>query len=123
MWAYNDRAWGKLLANYGPGELMAEWVKNVPMGRAGGAKTSLGLLRFWPDRTPLISRAKRSTSMGVDHVLRDCCRISLNVLSLSPPGHAMLTAFRPILSVRSLITSAISREVWPFYLAAVDGRG
>jgi meso-butanediol dehydrogenase/(S,S)-butanediol dehydrogenase/diacetyl reductase len=28
MWDYNDRVWGKMLGDYGPGELMAAWVKN-----------------------------------------------------------------------------------------------
>ena len=46
MWAYNDRAWGKLLGNYGPGELMAEWVKGIPMGRAGTGKDVAGLVAF-----------------------------------------------------------------------------
>ena len=35
MWAYNDAAWGKLLGDYEPGALMAEWVEAIPMGRAG----------------------------------------------------------------------------------------
>ncbi|MDR3516391.1 MAG: SDR family oxidoreductase [Azospirillaceae bacterium] len=35
MWAYNDAAWGKLLGDYKPGELMAEWVRAIPAGRAG----------------------------------------------------------------------------------------
>ena len=26
MWDYNDRVWGEMLGDYGPGELMAEWV-------------------------------------------------------------------------------------------------
>jgi meso-butanediol dehydrogenase / (S,S)-butanediol dehydrogenase / diacetyl reductase len=46
MWAYNDRAWGKLLGNYKPGELMAEWVKNIPMGRAGSGEDVSGLVAF-----------------------------------------------------------------------------
>ncbi len=46
MWAYNDRAWGKLLGDYGPGELMAEWVKGVPMGRVGSGKDVSGLVAF-----------------------------------------------------------------------------
>lgn len=33
MWAYNDQAWGKLLGDYKPGELMTEWLRNIPMGR------------------------------------------------------------------------------------------
>ncbi|MXN53727.1 SDR family oxidoreductase [Shinella sp. AETb1-6] len=35
MWDYNDRVWGQMLGEYGPGELMAEWVEGIPMGRAG----------------------------------------------------------------------------------------
>ena len=46
MWAYNDRVWGQLLGNYGPGELMAEWVQNVPMKRAGTGKDVAGLVAF-----------------------------------------------------------------------------
>ena len=46
MWAYNDQAWGKLLGNYQPGELMAEWVKNIPMGRAGSGDDVAGLVAF-----------------------------------------------------------------------------
>jgi meso-butanediol dehydrogenase / (S,S)-butanediol dehydrogenase / diacetyl reductase len=46
MWAYNDQAWGKLLGNYAPGELMAEWVKNIPMGRAGKGDDVAGLVAF-----------------------------------------------------------------------------
>jgi meso-butanediol dehydrogenase/(S,S)-butanediol dehydrogenase/diacetyl reductase len=46
MWAYNDQAWGKLLGNYKPGELMAEWVKTIPMGRAGSGSDVSGLVVF-----------------------------------------------------------------------------
>jgi len=46
MWAYNDAAWGKLLGDYKPGELMAEWVKNIPMGRAGSGEDVSGLVSF-----------------------------------------------------------------------------
>ncbi|MGW1424320.1 SDR family oxidoreductase [Bradyrhizobium zhanjiangense] len=35
MWDYNDRVWGQMLGEYGPGALMAEWIKGIPMGRAG----------------------------------------------------------------------------------------
>lgn len=35
MWDYNDRVWGGMLGEYGPGELMAEWVAGIPMARAG----------------------------------------------------------------------------------------
>lgn len=46
MWAYNDRAWGSLLGDYKPGELMAEWVRNIPMGRAGTGADVSGLVAF-----------------------------------------------------------------------------
>ena len=46
MWAYNDAARGKLLGNYQPGELMKEWVNNIPMKRAGKAEDVAGLVAF-----------------------------------------------------------------------------
>jgi len=46
MWAYNDAAWGKLLGNYQPGELMKEWVQNIPMKRPGRAEDVAGLVAF-----------------------------------------------------------------------------
>jgi len=46
MWAYNDKAWGALLGNYQPGELMASWVKNIPMMRAGTGEDVAGLVAF-----------------------------------------------------------------------------
>ncbi|MER8500142.1 SDR family oxidoreductase [Mesorhizobium sp. M0213] len=46
MWAYNDAAWGKLMGDYKPGELMAEWVRNIPMGRAGSGEDVSGLVSF-----------------------------------------------------------------------------
>lgn len=46
MWAYNDAAWGKLMGDYKPGELMAEWVKGIPMGRAGSGEDVSGLVSF-----------------------------------------------------------------------------
>jgi meso-butanediol dehydrogenase/(S,S)-butanediol dehydrogenase/diacetyl reductase len=46
MWAYNDRAWGALLGDYQPGELMAEWVKGIPLGRAGRGEDVAGLVAF-----------------------------------------------------------------------------
>jgi len=46
MWAYNDRAWGALLGSYQPGELMAEWVDGIPMGRAGTGADVAGLVAF-----------------------------------------------------------------------------
>jgi meso-butanediol dehydrogenase/(S,S)-butanediol dehydrogenase/diacetyl reductase len=46
MWDYNDSAWGKLLGDYKPGELMAEWVRNIPMARAGTGADVAGLVAF-----------------------------------------------------------------------------
>ncbi len=46
MWAYNDAAWGKLLGDYAPGELMAEWVRGIPLKRAGSADDVAGLVTF-----------------------------------------------------------------------------
>jgi meso-butanediol dehydrogenase/(S,S)-butanediol dehydrogenase/diacetyl reductase len=46
MWAYNDAAWGKLLGDYKPGALMAEWVRNIPMKRAGTPADVAGLVAF-----------------------------------------------------------------------------
>jgi meso-butanediol dehydrogenase/(S,S)-butanediol dehydrogenase/diacetyl reductase len=46
MWAYNDAAWGKLLGEYEPGELMKEWVEGIPMGRAGSGEDVAGLVSF-----------------------------------------------------------------------------
>jgi meso-butanediol dehydrogenase / (S,S)-butanediol dehydrogenase / diacetyl reductase len=46
MWAYNDQAWGKLLGDYQPGELMAEWVSNIPVGRVGKGDDVAGLVAF-----------------------------------------------------------------------------
>lgn len=46
MWAYNDAVWGKLLGDYPPGELMQEWVGNIPMGRAGSGEDVAGLVSF-----------------------------------------------------------------------------
>ncbi|MEO1988197.1 MAG: glucose 1-dehydrogenase [Martelella sp.] len=46
MWDYNDRVWGKMLGDFGPGELMASWVENIPMKRAGEGKDVAGLIAF-----------------------------------------------------------------------------
>jgi meso-butanediol dehydrogenase / (S,S)-butanediol dehydrogenase / diacetyl reductase len=46
MWDYNDRVWGKLLGNYKPGELMAEWVSKIPMKRAGKGSDVAALVAF-----------------------------------------------------------------------------
>jgi meso-butanediol dehydrogenase/(S,S)-butanediol dehydrogenase/diacetyl reductase len=46
MWAYNDREWGRLLGDYEPGELMAEWIAGIPLGRAGTNDDIAALLLF-----------------------------------------------------------------------------
>jgi meso-butanediol dehydrogenase/(S,S)-butanediol dehydrogenase/diacetyl reductase len=46
MWAYNDREWGKLLGEYAPGELMASWVRDIPINRAGTPEDVAGLVTF-----------------------------------------------------------------------------
>ncbi|WP_431298806.1 SDR family oxidoreductase [Tabrizicola sp. BL-A-41-H6] len=46
MWDYNDRVWGQMLGDYGPGELMAEWVRGIPMGRAGTTAEVAALVAF-----------------------------------------------------------------------------
>ena len=46
MWSYNDAAWGKLLGDYKPGELMAEWVENIPVGRGGTGEDVASLVAF-----------------------------------------------------------------------------
>jgi len=46
MWDYNDRVWGKMLGDFGPGELMESWVENIPMKRAGEGKDVAALIAF-----------------------------------------------------------------------------
>ena len=46
MWAYNDKAWGALLGNYAPGELMNEWVRDIPISRVGKPEDVAGLVTF-----------------------------------------------------------------------------
>lgn len=46
MWDYNDRVWGRILGDYAPGELMAEWVQNIPMKRAGEGSDVAGVIAF-----------------------------------------------------------------------------
>ncbi len=46
MWSYNDRVWGALLGEYGPGELMDAWAQNIPMKRVGEGKDVAGLAAF-----------------------------------------------------------------------------
>ena len=46
MWAYNDREWGQLLGNYEPGELMQEWIDDIPISRVGTPEDVAGLVAF-----------------------------------------------------------------------------
>jgi meso-butanediol dehydrogenase/(S,S)-butanediol dehydrogenase/diacetyl reductase len=46
MWDYNDREWGRLLGDYAPGELMAKWIADIPLGRAGTYDDVANLLLF-----------------------------------------------------------------------------
>jgi meso-butanediol dehydrogenase / (S,S)-butanediol dehydrogenase / diacetyl reductase len=46
MWSYNDREWGRLLGDYKPGDLMAEWVAGIPLGRAGSNDDVAALVLF-----------------------------------------------------------------------------
>ena len=46
MWDYNDRVWGEMLGDYGPVELMQDWVQNIPMKRAGRGSDVAGLVAF-----------------------------------------------------------------------------
>jgi len=59
MWSYNDTNWGKLLGNYKPGELMEEWVRNIPMGRSGTAEEVAALVSFLagPDASYITGQA------------------------------------------------------------------
>ena len=60
MWSYNDEAWGKLLGDYKPGELTADWVNNIPMKRAG--TDVAGLLAFLASDDAAYITARRSMS-------------------------------------------------------------
>lgn len=46
MWDYNDKAWGELLGDYQPGELIREWVASVPMKRAASPEEISGTAAF-----------------------------------------------------------------------------
>lgn len=51
MWEYNDRVWGEMLSTpqkqYKKGELMAEWVDNIPMKKAGTAEDIANAAAFF----------------------------------------------------------------------------
>lgn len=46
MWAYNDAEWGKRLGTYAPGELIEEWIENIPLGRPAEPSDVANLLLF-----------------------------------------------------------------------------
>jgi meso-butanediol dehydrogenase/(S,S)-butanediol dehydrogenase/diacetyl reductase len=46
MWDYNDREWGRRLGNYAPGELIDEWISNIPLKRPAEAADVTNLLLF-----------------------------------------------------------------------------
>lgn len=46
MWDYNDKVWGSILGDYKPGELMKEWVQNIPMKKAGNGSHVAALAAF-----------------------------------------------------------------------------
>jgi meso-butanediol dehydrogenase/(S,S)-butanediol dehydrogenase/diacetyl reductase len=46
MWSYNDQAWGRLLGDYQPGELMRQWIDAIPMGRAATGEDVAGVVAF-----------------------------------------------------------------------------
>lgn len=51
MWDYNDRVWGEMLSTpekkYGKGELMDEWVGNIPLKYAGSSKDIANAIAFF----------------------------------------------------------------------------
>jgi meso-butanediol dehydrogenase/(S,S)-butanediol dehydrogenase/diacetyl reductase len=46
MWEYNDREWGSRLGDYKPGELIDEWIANIPLGRPASHSDVANLLLF-----------------------------------------------------------------------------
>ena len=46
MWDYNDREWGSRLGDYKPGELIQEWIDNIPLKRPAEASDVANLLLF-----------------------------------------------------------------------------
>ena len=64
MWAYNDAAWGKLLGDYAPGELMREWVEGIRWAVPDAGRTWPVSWLSSPARTPPTSPGRRSMSMA-----------------------------------------------------------
>ncbi len=46
MWAYNDREWGRRLGDYQPGELIEEWISEIPLQRPAEVADVANLLLF-----------------------------------------------------------------------------
>jgi len=46
MWEYNDREWGSRLGDYQPGELIQEWIDDIPLGRPAEADDVAGTVLF-----------------------------------------------------------------------------
>jgi meso-butanediol dehydrogenase/(S,S)-butanediol dehydrogenase/diacetyl reductase len=46
MWAYNDAEWGSRLGDYAPGELIAEWIADIPLKRAAEPSDVANLLLY-----------------------------------------------------------------------------
>lgn len=46
MWDYNDREWGSRLGSYKPGELIQEWIDDIPLKRPAEASDIANLLMF-----------------------------------------------------------------------------
>lgn len=46
MWAYNDAEWGRRLGQYAPGELIAEWIADIPLRRAASVADVANLLLY-----------------------------------------------------------------------------
>lgn len=46
MWAYNDTEWGRRLGDYRPGELIAEWIAEIPLKRPAAVADVANLLLF-----------------------------------------------------------------------------
>ncbi|UAB71201.1 SDR family oxidoreductase [Vibrio sp. SCSIO 43132] len=60
MWKYNDKVWGEMLSTpdktYQEGELIAEWVSNIPLKRAGTPQDVANAIAFFAsDETDYIT--------------------------------------------------------------------
>jgi len=46
MWAYNDAEWGRRLGEYQPGELIAEWIADIPLRRPASVADVANLVLY-----------------------------------------------------------------------------